>query len=85
MVKMDERDNTSCKLSAKSTDSIRVKYKDLGTEYLYMSDASANWDEDNPTEDSGIVTPPAEIQFATDEEVQAAIQSIIDLYEEGGN
>lgn len=80
MVKIDERDNTSAKLSAKSTDAIRIKYKDLGKEYLYMSGEANNWDEDNPTEDSGIVTPPAEIQFATDEEVQAAIKELVNLY-----
>ena len=85
MVKIDERDNTSAKLSAKSTDAIRVKYKDLGKEYLYMSGEANNWDEDNPTEDSGIVTPPAQIQFATDEEVEQAIQTIINSYEERGN
>lgn len=81
MIRIEERDNSTGKLSAKSTDAIYVNYKDLGKEYLYMSGEANNWDEDNPTEDSGIVTPPAEIQFATDEEVQAAIQSIIDSYE----
>ena len=32
-----------------------------------------------------LINNSAEIQFATDEEVKQAIQSIIDSYEQGGN
>lgn len=81
MIRIEERDNSTGKLSAKSTDAIFVNYKDLGREYLYMSDASANWDEDNPTENAGVVPPSSNIEFATDEEVRESIQAIIDSYE----
>ena len=63
-------------------DCSKCKFCDI--DYIFDEEGdSVVWDTNNPTDDTPI-QPPAEIQFATDEEVQQAIQAIIDSYEEGG-
>lgn len=86
MISLIERRDNLAKISAKSTDVLQVNYTDINKRVDYILDNeedSVVWDTNNPTEDTTIQVP-AEIQFATDEEVEQAIQAIINSYEQGG-
>ena len=78
---IETRDNLT-KIKAKSTDILQVNYTDIDKriDYIFVNEKLDVWDTNNPSDDTTISTP-AEIQFATDEEVQQAIQAIIDSYE----
>ena len=83
MISIIERREGLAKIKAKSTDILQVNYTDINKRVDYVFDKEGDsivWDTNNPTEDTTI-SAPAEIQFATDEEVQQAIQAIIDSYE----
>ena len=80
---IETRDNLT-KIKAKSTDILQVNYTDINKIIDYVNENSDVWDTNNPSDDTPIEAP-AKIQFATDEEVEQAIQSIINSYEEGGN
>ena len=83
MISLIERRDNLAKISAKSTDVLQVNYTDINKRVDYILDDeedSVVWDTNNPTEDTTIQVP-AEIQFATDEEVEQAIQTIINSYE----
>ena len=87
MISLIERRDGLAKIKAESTDVLQVNYTDINKKVDYIFDEEGDsdvWDTNNPSEDTPIETP-AEIQFATDEEVEQAIQSIIDSYEQGGN
>ena len=86
MISLIERRDGLAKIKAESTDVIQVNYTDINKRVDYILDNeedSVVWDTNNPTEDTTIQVP-AEIQFATDEEVEQAIQAIINSYEQGG-
>ena len=78
---IESRDNLT-KIKAKSTDILQVNYTDIDkrVDYIFVNEKLDVWDTNNPSDDTPIEAP-AEIQFATDEEVEQAIQSIIDSYE----
>ena len=83
MISLIERRDGLAKIKAESTDVIQVNYRDINKRVDYILDKEEDldvWDTNNPTDDTPIEAP-AEIQFATDEEVEQAIQAIIDLYE----
>ena len=82
---IESRDNLT-KIKAKSTDILQVNYTDIDKriDYIFVNEKLDVWDTNNPSDDTPI-QPPAKIQFATDEEVEQAIQSIINSYEQGGN
>ena len=86
MISIIERREGLAKLSAKSTDVLQVKYTDINKriDYIFNNENSDIWDTGNPSDDTPI-SAPAEIQFATDKEVEDAIQAIINSYEEGRN
>ena len=87
MISITERKEGLAKINAKSTDVLQVNYTDINKRVDYIFDKEGDsivWDTNSPADDTPIETP-AEIQFATDEEVEQAIQSIIDSYEEGRN
>ena len=75
---IETRDNLT-KIKAKSTDILQVNYTDINKIIDYVNENSDVWDTNNPSDDSVISTPL--IEFATDEEVDQAIQSIINSYE----
>ena len=80
MISLIERKDGLAKIKAESTDVLQVNYTDINKRVDYVFDKEGDsivWDTNNPTEDTTI-SAPAEIQFATDEEVQQAIQAIID-------
>ena len=86
MIASIQRRDGLAKIKAESTDVLQVNYTDINKKVDYIFDEegdSAVWDTNNPADDTPIEAP-SEIQFATDEEVQQAIQAIIDSYE-GGN
>ena len=87
MISLIERRDGLAKIKAESTDVLQVNYTDINKKVDYIFDEEGDsdvWDTNNPTDDTPIEAP-AEIQFATDEEVEQAIQSIINSYEQGGN
>ena len=83
MISLIERRDGLAKIKAESTDVLQVNYTDINKriDYIFDEEGDSNvWDTNNPSDDTPIEAP-AEIQFATDEEVEQAIQSIIDSYE----
>ena len=83
MISLIERRDGLAKIKAESTDVLQVNYTDINKKVDYIFDEEGDsdvWDTNNPSEDTPIEVP-AEIQFATDEEVEQAIQAIIDSYE----
>ena len=87
MIALIERRDGLAEINAESTDVLQVNYTDINKRVDYIFDEAGDsvvWDTNNPSDDTPIEAP-AEIQFATDEEVEQAIQAIIDLYEEGRN
>ena len=83
MIALIERRDGLAKIKAESTDVLQVNYTDINKRVDYILDKEEDldvWDTNNPSEDTTI-QPPAEIQFATDEEIEQAIQAIIDSYE----
>ena len=83
MISLIERRDGLAKIKAESTDVLQVNYTDINKKVDYIFDEEGDsdvWDTNKPSEDTTISTP-AEIQFATDEEVEQAIQAIIDSYE----
>ena len=83
MISLIERRDGLAKINAESTDVLQVKYTDINKRVDYIFDEAGDsvvWDTNNPSDDTPIEAP-AEIQFATDEEVEQAIQAIIDSYE----
>ena len=83
MVSIKDRREGLAKINAESTDILQVNYTDINKRVDYILDDeedSVVWDTNNPSEDTTISTP-AKIQFTTDEEVEQAIQAIIDSYE----
>ena len=85
MISVIKREEGLAKINAESTDVLQVNYTDINKRVDYIFDEEGDsivWDTNNPSDDTPIVSPEqGGIQFATDEEVQAAIQSIIDSYE----
>ena len=87
MISVIKREEGLAKINAESTDVLQVNYTDINKRVDYIFDEAGDsivWDTNNPTDDTPI-QQPAEIQFATDEEVEQAIQAIINSYEQGGN
>ena len=83
MISLIERRDGLAKIKAESTDVLQVNYTDINKRVDYIFDEAGDsivWDINNPADDTPIEAP-AKIQFATDEEVEQAIQSIIDSYE----
>ena len=81
MAEIIETKNGVTSIEAKSKEILRVNYTDIKETHLIINRNTIGvWDTNNPPEG----TQTADIDFATDEEVQAAIQAIIDSYEEGG-
>ena len=83
MISLIERRDGLAKIKAESTDVLQVNYTDINKRVDYILDEEEDsdvWDTNNPSDDTPIEAP-AEIQFATDEEVEQAIQAIIDSYE----
>ena len=83
MIALIERRDGLAKINADSTDVLQVNYKDINKriDYIFDEEGDSNvWDTNNPSDNTPIEAP-AEIQFATDEEVEQAIQAIIDSYE----
>ena len=83
MIALIERRDGLAKIKAESTDVLQVNYTDINKRVDYIFDEEGDstvWDTNNPADDTPIEAP-AEIQFATDEEVQQAIQAMIDSYE----
>ena len=82
MAEIIETKNGVTSIEAKSREILRVNYTDTKETHLIISkDATGIWNTDNPDEGTQV----ADIDFATDEEVEQAIQDIIDSYEQGGN
>ena len=82
MISLIERRDGLAKINAESTDVLQVNYKDINKRVDYIFDEEGDstvWDTNNPSDDTPIEAP-AEIQFATDEEIEQAIQAIIDSY-----
>ena len=82
MVSIKDRREGIAKINAESTDVLQVNYTDINKRVDYIFDEEGDstvWDTNNPADDTPIEAP-AEIQFATDEEVEQAIQAIIDSY-----
>ena len=87
MISIIEKRDGLAKINAESTDVLQVNYTDINKKVDHIFDEEGDsvvWDTNNPSDDTTISTP-SEIQFATDEEVQQAIQAIIDSYKEGRN
>ena len=87
MISVIKREEGLAKINAESTDVLQVNYTDVNKRVDYIFDEAGDsivWDTNNPSDDTPIEAP-AEIQFATDEEVEQAIQAIINSYEQGGN
>ena len=83
MISLIERRDGLAKIKAESTDVLQVNYTDINKRIDYILDKEEDsdvWDTNNPSDDTTISTP-SEIQFATDEEIEQAIQTIIDSYE----
>ena len=83
MISLIERRDGLAKIKAESTDVIQVNYTDINKRVDYIFDEEGDsdvWDTNNPSDDTPIQAP-SEIQFATDEEVEQAIQTIINSYE----
>ena len=83
MISLIERRDGLAKIKAESTDVLQVNYTDINKKVDYIFDEEGDsdvWDTNNPSEDTTRQTP-AEIQFATDEEVEQGIQAMIDSYE----
>ena len=84
MISLIERRDGLAKIKAESTDVLQVNYTDINKKVDYIFDEEGDsdvWDTNNPSDDTPIQPPTSEIEFATDEEVEQAIQSIIDSYE----
>ena len=82
MAEIIETKNGVTSIEAKSREILRDNYTDTKETHLIMSkDATGIWNTDNPDEGTQV----ADIDFATDEEVEQAIQAIINSYEQGGN
>ena len=83
MISLIERRDGLAKIKAESTDVLQVNYTDITKRADYIFDEAGDsivWDTNNPTDDTPI-QQPSTIQFATDEEVEQAIQAIINSYE----
>ena len=83
MISVIKREEGLAKINAESTDVLQVNYTDINKRVDYIFDEAGDsivWDTNNPSDDTPIEAP-AGIQFATDEEVEQAIQAIIDSYE----
>ena len=81
MISLIERRDGLAKIKAESTDVLQVNYTDINKRVDYILDKEEDsdvWDTNNPSEDSSISSPS--IEFATDEEIEQAIQAIIDSY-----
>ena len=88
MISIIERREGLAKINAESTDVLQVNYTDINKRVDYILDEEEDpvvWDTNNPSDDTPIQPPTSTIEFATDEEVEQAIQAIIDSYEEGRN
>ena len=88
MISLIERRDGLAKIKAESTDVLQVNYTDINKRVDYILDKEEDldvWDTNNPSDDTPIQSPTTTIEFATDEEVEQAIQSIINSYEQGGN
>ena len=78
MAEIIETKNGVTSIEAKSREILRVNYTDTKeTNLIVNRDATGVWDTNNPPEGTQTVN----IEFATDEEVEQAIQAIIDSYE----
>lgn len=78
MAEIIETKNGVTSIEAKSREILRVNYTDTKETHLIINrNTTGVWDTNNPEEGTQI----ADIDFATDEEVHAAIQAIIDSYE----
>ena len=83
MVSIKDRREGLAKINAESTDVLQVNYTDINKRIDYIFDETGDsivWNTNNPSDDTPIEAPTG-IQFATDEEVEQAIQSIINSYE----
>ena len=83
MISLIERKEGLAKINAKSTDVLQVNYTDINKRVDYVFDKDGDsivWDTNNPSDDTPIQSPTTTIEFATDEEVEQAIQAIIDSY-----
>ena len=81
MISVIKREEGLAKINAESMDVLQVNYTDINKRVDYIFDEAGDsivWDTNNPSDDTPI---QPEIQFATDEEVEQAIQTIIDSYE----
>lgn len=77
MAEIIETKNGVTSIEAKSKEILRVNYTDTKETHLIINrNTTGVWDTNNPEEGAQI----ADIDFATDEEVQAEIQKIIDSY-----
>ena len=88
MISVIKREEGLAKINAESTDVLQVNYTDINKRVDYVFDSeedSVVWDTNNPSDDTPIQPPTSTIEFATDEEVEQAIQAIINSYEQGGN
>ena len=88
MISLIERRDGLAKIKAESTDVLQVNYTDINKRVDYIFDEAGDsivWDTNNPADDTPIQPPTSTIEFATDEEVEQAIQAIIDSYEEVEN
>ena len=84
MISLIERKDGLAKIKAESTDVLQVNYTDINKRVDYIFDEEGDsdvWDTNNPSDDTSITPPSSNIEFATDEEVEQAIQSIINSYE----
>ena len=84
MISIIERREGLAKINAESTDVLQVNYTDINKRVDYILDEEEDpvvWDTNNPSDDTPIQPPTSTIEFATDEEVEQAIQAIIDSYE----
>ena len=81
MISLIERRDGLAKIKAESTDVLQVNYTDINKKVDYILGNSDVWDTNNPSEDTPIQSPTTTIEFATDKEIEEAIQAIIDSYE----
>ena len=88
MVSIIEKRRNLAKINAESTDVLQVNYTDINKKVDYIFDEEGDsdvWDTNNPSDDTPIQSPTTTIEFATDKEIEEAIQAIINSYEQGGN
>ena len=80
MISLIERRDGLAKIKAESTDVLQVNYTDINKKVDYIFDEEGDsdvWDTNNPSDDTPIQAP-AEIKFATSEEVANAVQQVVD-------